>query len=154
LKTRDGRSAGPAHRSNPNLPSPQYGHKKEKRRNGLRSSCFTSSLQSAYVKASHTKENCFLAMCTHMRLPGIFTQCTRKTYASTTASSSGLTGPTSTSSFAATTNHPAAWALRQPKATPKRQHLRRFADDRRDAIKKELKDRYGEPERGGVNGSR
>jgi hypothetical protein len=25
-----------------------------------------------------------------------------------------------------------------PKATPKRQHLRRFADDRRDAIKKEL----------------
>jgi hypothetical protein len=25
-----------------------------------------------------------------------------------------------------------------PKATPKRQHLRRFTDDRRDAIKKEL----------------
>jgi hypothetical protein len=25
-----------------------------------------------------------------------------------------------------------------PKATPKRQHLRHFADDRRDAIKKEL----------------
>jgi hypothetical protein len=25
-----------------------------------------------------------------------------------------------------------------PKATPKRQHLRRFADNRRDAIKKEL----------------
>jgi hypothetical protein len=25
-----------------------------------------------------------------------------------------------------------------PKATPKRQHLRRFVDDRRDAIKKEL----------------
>jgi hypothetical protein len=25
-----------------------------------------------------------------------------------------------------------------PKATPKRQHLCRFADDRRDAIKKEL----------------
>jgi hypothetical protein len=25
-----------------------------------------------------------------------------------------------------------------PKATPKQQHLRRFADDRRDAIKKEL----------------
>jgi hypothetical protein len=25
-----------------------------------------------------------------------------------------------------------------PKTTPKRQHLRRFADDRRDAIKKEL----------------
>jgi hypothetical protein len=25
-----------------------------------------------------------------------------------------------------------------PKATPKRQHLRRFADDRQDAIKKEL----------------
>jgi hypothetical protein len=25
-----------------------------------------------------------------------------------------------------------------PKATPKRQHLHRFADDRRDAIKKEL----------------
>jgi hypothetical protein len=25
-----------------------------------------------------------------------------------------------------------------PKATPTRQHLRRFADDRRDAIKKEL----------------
>jgi hypothetical protein len=25
-----------------------------------------------------------------------------------------------------------------PKATPKRQHLRRFADDRRDTIKKEL----------------
>jgi hypothetical protein len=25
-----------------------------------------------------------------------------------------------------------------PKATPKRQYLRRFADDRRDAIKKEL----------------
>jgi hypothetical protein len=25
-----------------------------------------------------------------------------------------------------------------PKATPKPQHLRRFADDRRDAIKKEL----------------
>jgi hypothetical protein len=26
----------------------------------------------------------------------------------------------------------------RPKATPKRQHLHRFADDRRDAIKKEL----------------
>jgi hypothetical protein len=44
-----------------------------------------------------------------------------------------------------------------PKATPKRQHLRRFADDRRDAIKKELakllatgfmKDRLGD-QRGG-----
>jgi hypothetical protein len=60
-----------------------------------------------------------------------------------------------------------------PKATPKRQHLHRFANDRRDAIKKELakllaagfikkvfhpewlvKDQNGEPERGGVNGSR
>jgi hypothetical protein len=44
-----------------------------------------------------------------------------------------------------------------PKATPKRQHLRCFADDRRDAIKKELakllaagfmKDRLGD-QRGG-----
>jgi hypothetical protein len=71
LKTRDGRSAGPAHRSDPNLPSPPYEHKKEKRSNGLRSSCFTSSLQSAYVKASRTKENFFLAMCTHQKLPRI-----------------------------------------------------------------------------------
>jgi hypothetical protein len=31
-----------------------------------------------------------------------------------------------------------------PKATPKRQHLRRFADDRRDAIKKELAKLLGE----------
>jgi hypothetical protein len=39
-----------------------------------------------------------------------------------------------------------------PKATPKRHHLCRFADNRRDAIKKELakllKDRFGRPERG------
>jgi hypothetical protein len=42
-----------------------------------------------------------------------------KTYASTTASSSGLTGPTSTSSFAATTRHPAARVLRQHCRAPR-----------------------------------
>jgi hypothetical protein len=40
-------------------------------------------------------------------------------YASTTASSSGITGPTSTSPCIATTRHPAAQALRQPRFAPR-----------------------------------
>jgi hypothetical protein len=53
------------------------------------------------------------------RLQDILAWLTHKMYASITASSSGLTGPTTTSSFAATTRHPVARALRQPCCAPR-----------------------------------
>jgi hypothetical protein len=53
------------------------------------------------------------------RLQGSLLGAHGKTYASSTALSSGLTGPTSTSSFAATTRHPVTRALRQPSRAPR-----------------------------------
>jgi hypothetical protein len=53
------------------------------------------------------------------RLQGSLLGAHNKTYASTTASSSGLTGPTPTLLFAATTRHPVARALRQPSRAPR-----------------------------------